>query len=53
MSTRENDRLEKPADREIVISRVFDAPRSLVFAAWTRPEHVVHWWGRHTFTLPF
>jgi uncharacterized protein YndB with AHSA1/START domain len=30
---------------ELWITRVFDAPRALVFAIWTRPEHVKHWWG--------
>jgi uncharacterized protein YndB with AHSA1/START domain len=34
-----------PIDREILITRVFDAPRELVFAAWTDPELVVKWWG--------
>ncbi len=34
-----------PADREIVITRLFDAPRGLVFDAMTRPEHVRRWWG--------
>ncbi len=34
-----------PADREIVITRLFDAPRRLVFDAMTRPEHVRRWWG--------
>ncbi len=38
-------------DREIVITRVFDAPRELVFAAWTDPQHVVHWFGPKGFTL--
>ena len=33
-----------PSDREIVITRAFDAPRALVFEAWTRPEHVTQWW---------
>ena len=33
-----------PSEREIVITRVFDAPRTLVFEAWTKAEHVVHWW---------
>ena len=33
-----------PSEREIVIERVFDAPRALVFEAWTNPEHVAHWW---------
>jgi uncharacterized protein YndB with AHSA1/START domain len=32
-------------DREIIITRVFDAPRSLVFKAWTDPKHVAEWWG--------
>lgn len=30
---------------EIVISRVFDAPRTLVWKAWTEPQHVMQWWG--------
>ena len=35
-----------PSDREIVLTRLFDAPRRLVFDAMTRPEHVRQWWGR-------
>ncbi|MGH7997728.1 MAG: SRPBCC domain-containing protein [Opitutaceae bacterium] len=38
------------ADREIVIARVFDAPRELVWQAWTDPSHVVRWWGPRGFT---
>jgi len=34
-----------PIDREILITRVFDAPRELVFAAWTDPQRVAQWWG--------
>ncbi len=41
-----------PSDREILITRVFDAPRALVFAAWTKPEHVARWWGPGGFTMP-
>ncbi len=37
-------------ERELVITRVFNAPRSLVFKAWTDPRHVVHWWGPKGFT---
>ena len=37
--------LATPSDREVVITRMFDAPRRLVFDAWTRPEHVPHWMG--------
>jgi uncharacterized protein YndB with AHSA1/START domain len=32
-------------DREIVVTRVLNAPRDLVFAAWTEQEHVEKWWG--------
>jgi uncharacterized protein YndB with AHSA1/START domain len=38
------------ADREIVLSRLLDAPRELVFAAWTDPKQVVQWWGPRGFT---
>ena len=38
------------ADREIAMTRVFDAPRELVFAAWTDPHHVAQWWGPDGFT---
>jgi uncharacterized protein YndB with AHSA1/START domain len=37
----------------LVVTRVFDAPRDLVFKAWTEPEHLVHWWGPKGFTTPF
>ena len=32
-----------PSDREILMTRVFDAPRRLVFEAWTNPKHLPHW----------
>jgi uncharacterized protein YndB with AHSA1/START domain len=38
-------RTSTPSDREIVLTRLFDAPRGLVFEAMTRPEHVRRWWG--------
>ena len=38
------------ADRQIVITRVFDAPRELVWKVWTQPEHVARWWGPRGFT---
>ncbi|MBA3295078.1 MAG: SRPBCC family protein [Geodermatophilaceae bacterium] len=34
-----------PSDREILITRTFDAPAARVFDAWTTPEHVRQWWG--------
>jgi uncharacterized protein YndB with AHSA1/START domain len=37
-------------DREMVITRLINAPRELVWKAWTDPKHVVHWWGPNGFT---
>jgi uncharacterized protein YndB with AHSA1/START domain len=34
-----------PSDREIILTRLFDAPRDLVFEAMSKPEHVRRWWG--------
>jgi uncharacterized protein YndB with AHSA1/START domain len=45
-------RASEPADLELVITRIFDAPRELVFKAWTEPEMLVKWWGPRNFTLP-
>ena len=39
-------------DREIVITRVFDAPRTEVFAAWTEPERMMRWYAPEGFTTP-
>ncbi len=41
------------AEREIVITRVLDAPRELVWQAWTDPRHVANWWGPNGFTNTF
>ena len=38
---------------ELVIERVFDAPRELLWRAWTEPEHFVQWWGPDGFTTPY
>ena len=34
-----------PSDREISMTRVFDAPRELVYQAHTDPKHIAQWWG--------
>lgn len=39
-----------PAGHALSITRVLDAPRSLVFKAWTRPEHLARWWGPRDYT---
>jgi uncharacterized protein YndB with AHSA1/START domain len=38
------------ADNEVMITRLFDAPRELVWEAWTNPDHIVKWWGPDGFT---
>jgi len=40
-----------PSDREIVMTRVFDAPRDLVFEAHTSCEHMSKWWGPRTYEV--
>ena len=45
-------RLTLPSDRELVLTRGFDAPRQLVFDAHAKPEHLKQWWGPRGFTLP-
>ncbi|RCS22829.1 SRPBCC domain-containing protein [Phyllobacterium salinisoli] len=41
------------SDAELIISRLFDAPRALVFEAWTNPDHLNRWCCPIGFTLPF
>ena len=50
MTERKNSPAAETSGREIVITRVFDAPRELVFQAWTDPRHVPQWWGPRGFT---
>lgn len=38
-------------ERRTITSRVLDAPRALVWQAWTRPEHVARWWGCEGFEV--
>jgi uncharacterized protein YndB with AHSA1/START domain len=42
---------QTPENRELVISRIIDAPRELIFQAWTR--QFKEWWGPHGMTTPF
>jgi uncharacterized protein YndB with AHSA1/START domain len=39
-----------PGEPTIVITRTVDAPRELVWKAWTDPKHIAHWWGPNGFT---
>src|SRR3954469_884613 len=44
-------KVSTPTDREVVLTRVFDAPRTLVFEAFTRPELLKRWYGPHGWSL--
>jgi uncharacterized protein YndB with AHSA1/START domain len=48
----EKDPEMKTASRELVIERVFDAPREFVWKTWTEPERLMRWWGPKDFTAP-
>ena len=37
---------------DLTFTRVFDAPRELVFKVWTDPYHIAQWWGPHGFSIP-
>jgi uncharacterized protein YndB with AHSA1/START domain len=48
----QDDRAEEPiAEREVVITRVFDAPAHLLFEAFSKPEHVMKWFGPNDWPL--
>ncbi len=50
MSERTMETVTSSAEREHVLSRVFDAPRKMVWEAWTDPEQVAQWWGPNGFS---
>ncbi|HJS57443.1 MAG TPA: SRPBCC family protein [Vicinamibacteria bacterium] len=53
MKNAETLEITTPTEREIVMTRVFDAPRQLVFDAWTKPELVKRWLlGPDGWTMP-
>jgi uncharacterized protein YndB with AHSA1/START domain len=49
MAARSNTAVES-TDRELVVTRIFDAPRELMWKTLTEPEHLEHWWGPKGFT---
>src|SRR5438034_1059467 len=52
MTAKTNKSAKKLAERKLVITRTFDAPREIVFKMWTDPNHMAQWWGPHGFTNP-
>lgn len=47
-----NQTMSASAKREHIFTRTFNAPRELVFKAWTDPKHMAKWWGPKDFTNP-
>ena len=52
MASRKHPPARRPAARGFTLIRLFDAPRSLVFAAWTQPKHLKRWSAPEGFTVP-
>lgn len=50
--SKRNDPTTDTAEREFVMERIFDAPRELVFKAFSECKHLTHWWGPKGWTLP-
>jgi uncharacterized protein YndB with AHSA1/START domain len=44
---------DRHSDREVVITRIFDAPARIVFEAWTTPELLMRWWTPASFGITF
>ena len=51
MPAKKTTTTREPASRVLEITRIFDAPRARVFAAWTRPEHIRQWLAPKDFTI--
>ena len=47
-----NSPATEQAPAEIVLTRVLDAPRDLVFRMWSDPKHLAEWWGPDGFSVP-
>ena len=52
MAESDQNKSNELANNELTITRIFDAPRELVWKAWTEPEHFKKWWGPKGFTSP-
>ena len=46
-------RIDRPSERELVVTRVFDGPARIVFEAWTTPELLMRWWAPKSFGVTF
>ena len=53
MAVKKKQLIQDTLDREIVITRIIDAPRELVWKAWTESEHLARWWAPKGCSTPF
>ncbi|HPE49201.1 MAG TPA: SRPBCC family protein [Hyphomonas sp.] len=44
--------VERKSERELVVTRIFDAPVHIVFEAWTRPDLFMRWWAPKSMGVP-
>jgi uncharacterized protein YndB with AHSA1/START domain len=51
-STRNGTTVERKSDRELVVTRTFDAPARIVFEAWSKPELFMQWWAPKSMGVP-
>src|SRR5438128_6001856 len=51
-TTTNGTRVERTSDRELVVTRTFNAPPRIVFAAWTTPELFMRWWAPRSTGVP-
>jgi len=53
IAAKHNTTTDRRSDREVIVTRVFDAPARIVFAAWTTPELIMKWWTPESFGITF
>ncbi|MEO7366136.1 MAG: SRPBCC family protein [Sphingomicrobium sp.] len=51
-STQNGTLVERKSDRDLVVTRMFDAPAHIVFEAWTKPELFMRWWAPKSTGVP-
>ena len=52
MATTKRNASDPTIDQTLILTRIFDAPRDLVFKSWTQPQRVKQWWGPKGFSCP-
>jgi uncharacterized protein YndB with AHSA1/START domain len=51
-ATQNGTKVERKSDRELVVTRTFNAPARIVFEAWTKPELFMRWWAPKSIGMP-